>query len=43
MTGYQLAVQKLRGQRDDNPRRWADAPVPAQIGKRVSEGVFRTR
>lgn len=40
MTGYQLAVAKLRGQTDAKPRRWADAPVPAQLAKRVSEAVF---
>ncbi len=40
MTGYQLTVAKLRGQLNKKPRRWADAPVPAQLAKRVSEGVF---
>ncbi len=40
MTGYQLAVAKLRGQENKKPHRWADAPVPAQLAKRVSEGVF---
>lgn len=40
MTGYQMLVSKLRGESDKPPRRWADAPVPAQLAKRVSEGVF---
>ncbi|HXH89047.1 MAG TPA: DUF1440 domain-containing protein [Gaiellaceae bacterium] len=40
MTGYQMLIAKLRGQPNAKPRRWADAPVPAQLAKRVSEGVF---
>jgi len=44
MTAYQAAVAKVRGSGDTtHPRRWADAPVPAQLAKRVSEGVFDHR
>ena len=43
MTAYQLAVQRRRGESGKKPRRWADAPVPAQLGKRISEGVFEHR
>jgi hypothetical protein len=43
MTAYQLAIAKLRGRplRTQVPRRWADAPAPAQVGKRVADGLGR--
>jgi hypothetical protein len=43
MTVYQLAIAKLRGQalRTQVPRRWADAPAPAQVGKHLADGLGR--
>jgi len=45
MTAYQLLVAKLRGQpaHTEVPRRWADAPAPAQVGKRLADGVLGRR
>lgn len=37
-TGYQAVLGRQSGAKQ--PRRWADAPEPAQVGKRVLEGVF---
>ena len=40
MTGYQELVARLRGGGDEKqPRRWRDAPAPAQIGKKVADAV----
>lgn len=42
MTAYQLLVARLR--KDDSetqPKRWRDAPAPAQVGKRILTGVFK--
>jgi hypothetical protein len=41
MTGYQLAVAKARGKPlgTPAPHRWADAPAPAQVAKKVAELV----
>jgi hypothetical protein len=43
MTAYQLALAKVRGQplTTQVPRRWADAPAPAQVGKRLADAVGR--
>lgn len=42
MTGYQLLVQKARGQESGGkPRAWKDAPAPAQVAKRIVSGVFQ--
>jgi hypothetical protein len=45
MTAYQLLVAKLQGKPLPTPvpRRWADAPAPAQVGKRFFEGVLGRR
>ena len=40
-TGYQALIGKSSGRAQ--PRRWADAPDPARVGKRVLEGVFQRR
>ncbi|HEY7602836.1 MAG TPA: hypothetical protein VH760_01155 [Gaiellaceae bacterium] len=40
-TGYQALIGK--GEGGKQPRRWADAPEPAQVGKRVLEGVFQRK
>jgi hypothetical protein len=40
-TGYQALIGKSGGRAQ--PRRWADAPQPAQVGKRVLEGVFQRK
>jgi hypothetical protein len=41
MTGWQLAVAKLRGKPSSTPvpDRWADAPAPAQVAKKVADAV----
>lgn len=39
-TGYQALIGKGGGK---PPRRWADAPEPAQVGKRVAEGLFQRK
>lgn len=38
-TGYQALIGK--GSKRATPRRWADAPEPAQVAKRVMEGIFQ--
>jgi hypothetical protein len=38
-TAYQLATGKTEAAADP-PRDWSEAPTPAQVGKRVAEGVF---
>jgi hypothetical protein len=48
MTAYQEAVSRARGksataEQLKEPRTWAEAPVPAQLAKKVSEGVFDKR
>jgi hypothetical protein len=48
MTLYQEAVARARGRSavGDNlrePRTWAEAPAPAQLAKKVSEGVLGKR
>jgi hypothetical protein len=45
MTGYQLAVAKLRGRplRTPVPHRWADAPAPAQVAKRAADALGEGR
>ena len=42
-TAYQTLQAKLGGDDespDRPPRRWSEAPEPAQVGQRVAEGVF---
>ena len=40
MTGYQELVGRLRGGADEKaPRRWGDAPAPAQVGKKIADAV----
>lgn len=48
LTASQEAVSRARGksqlkEQSKPPRTWADAPAPAQLAKRVSEGVFSHR
>jgi hypothetical protein len=43
MTGLQELVGLVRGGDGKPPRRWADTPAPAQIGRRLLEGVFEQR
>jgi Protein of unknown function (DUF1440) len=48
MTAAQEAVSRARGKsqlaaQGKEPRTWAEAPAPAQLAKRVSEGVFSRR
>ena len=45
MTAYQLAVAKLQGKplSPPVPRRWADAPPPAQVAKKAAETVGEGR
>ena len=48
MTAYQEAVSRARGKsqlraQSKEPRTWAEAPAPAQLVKRLSEGVFSHR
>lgn len=40
MTAYQELVAKIRGGESKEPTRWVDTPVPAQLGKRIVEGVL---
>jgi hypothetical protein len=40
-TGYQALIGKRTGTKQ--PRRWADAPQPAQVGRRVAEGLFQRK
>ncbi len=37
----QMTVYKLRGKETGNWQSWDEAPMPAQVGKRVYEGVFQ--
>ena len=41
MTAYQLAVAKLQGKSLSTPvpSRWADAPAPAQVAKKVADAT----
>src|SRR4051794_38113562 len=41
MTAVQLLEQRLRGSSSEPPQSWDEAPAPAQVGKRVVEGVFQ--
>lgn len=41
MDATQMIVYKLRGKETGNWQSWDDAPMPAQVGKRVYEGVFQ--
>jgi hypothetical protein len=48
MTAYQEAVARSRGasalaESIKEPRTWAEAPAPAQLAKKVSEGVLGKR
>jgi uncharacterized membrane protein YagU involved in acid resistance len=45
MTGYQLAVAKLQGKplATPVPHRWADAPAPAQVAKKLADAVGEGR
>ena len=48
MTAYQEAVARARGgsalaESMKEPRTWAEAPAPAQLAKKVSEGVLGRR
>jgi uncharacterized membrane protein YagU involved in acid resistance len=45
MTGYQLAVAKLRGKplATQVPHRWADAPAPAQAAKKIADALGQGR
>jgi hypothetical protein len=45
MTGYQLAVAKLRGRplATPVPHKWADAPAPAQVAKRAADALGQGR
>jgi hypothetical protein len=48
MTAYQEGVARARGksaaaEQLKEPRTWAEAPAPAQLAKRVSEGLFNKR
>jgi hypothetical protein len=48
MTGYQEALARARGGSAvadslKEPRTWAEAPAPAQLAKKVSEGVLGRR
>jgi hypothetical protein len=45
MTGYQLAVAKVRGQplNPPVPHKWADAPAPAQVVKRAADALGEGR
>lgn len=40
LTGYQLLVARLRGQERSEPKRWKDAPAPAQVGRRILKALF---
>ncbi|MFL5962348.1 MAG: hypothetical protein ACJ757_05580 [Gaiellaceae bacterium] len=41
MTAYQLAVAKLQGRPLSTPvpHRWADAPAPAQVAKKIADAL----
>jgi hypothetical protein len=45
MTAYQLAVAKAQGKpfATPVPHRWADAPPPAQVAKRIADAVGQGR
>jgi hypothetical protein len=45
MTAYQLAVAKLQGKSLSTPvpHRWADAPAPAQVAKKLADAVGEGR
>jgi hypothetical protein len=48
MTAYQEAFARARGgsavaEQMKEPRTWAEAPAPAQLAKKVSEGVLHKR
>jgi len=45
MTAYQLAVAKAQGKplATPVPHRWADAPAPAQVAKRLADRVGQGR
>ncbi len=45
MTAYQLAVAKRQGQplRTPVPKRWADAPAPAQVARKLARAVGQGR
>jgi hypothetical protein len=45
MTGYQLAVAKLRGRplATPVPHKWADAPAPAQVAKKAADALGQGR
>jgi hypothetical protein len=45
MTAYQLAVAKVQGKPLGTPvpERWADAPAPAQLAKKVADGIGQGR
>lgn len=48
MTAYQEAIARTQGSSAlaeslKEPRTWADAPAPAQLAKKVSEGVLHKR
>jgi hypothetical protein len=45
MTGYQLAVARLRGRPLSTPvpHRWADAPAPAQVARKLADAVGQGR
>jgi hypothetical protein len=45
MTAYQLAVAKLQGKplSTQVPQRWADAPAPAQVAKKIADAVGQGR
>ena len=48
MTAYQEAVARAQGrsaaaEQLKEPRTWAEAPAPAQLAKKVSEGVLHKR
>jgi hypothetical protein len=47
MTAYQKLTERIESDReggsDGGEDPWASAPAPAQVGKRLVEGLFRTR
>src|SRR5881409_689676 len=45
MTAYQLAVAKAQGKplRTPVPHRWADAPAPAQVAKKLADALGQGR
>ena len=38
LTAYQIATGKT--EESEDPKDWSETPAPAQVGKRVAEGVF---